>query len=851
MKKRKMNDRLLAVIICICMLVGGITFTNYNTKVSAGTGTDVTGKLRNVNITLQNTNGNSIIKDNVVESGAALVFNTNYDLMVSWEIPQSEFEGEVHEGDYLTIDIGNDYFTYADTSLDNQLIYEGVVIGKWGIKDNNIIYTFSENAESSLKVSGYFVVSGYFSSKAVGTNVINIAGIPVNIDTNPEITGFPYSENSTLYADEALIKFGTNIKGSDTIYWDIVSNLTSSSIYYFTKMENSPVQDVTKSNMIISDELPDDLVVDNIAIQVPIFRPKSEKYLSDEVGGKIDITSQFTMVNQDSKSYNDWIEALKSQTPAYGSSNNGKTVIVSVGDLPGSLLLEDNPTDFGNSLKEMNFALTADEIEALKNIYSEEGKYPVRYVDVVIASKAISGVFEKESYINTAEVITDGESPIIAQSPILSIEDIGGGIQIVTPKTAKLIKKDADTGDVIEGAKFKLQYLDGVIWEDYKTNGNTLIKATDEDGQLEFDSLPPAVYRFVEVEAKEGYDINSTQYSINEFEIKDTDTAGKNITAKNTLLPITISGEKTWEDNNDVAKQRPTSIIVRLMNGSNEVGYKEVSEVDDWKYSFTNIPVYDENHNKIVYTITEDTVTDYRTSISGFNITNSYKYTSYKEQYYVEAKDPIGSYIEIDGKKYELKEENLVKSVELNSSGTIQDKSQSDVYKEYDLKDSSAQYPWTVAKVADDGSTIVYQIFEKKVKEETTTTEEKTTEEKTTEEITTEEITTEAITKENITTAESITKEDATTKEEVITKENTTTKEKVRSSEKITAIKDKVETQGSSSTLKNQNTYDEKETMNTSDKVKTGDNSKMDVFIFLTLTTAVISGILFGKKRCK
>ena len=44
---------------------------------------------------------------------------------------------------------------------------------------------------------------------------------------------------------------------------------------------------------------------------------------------------------------------------------------------------------------------------------------------------------------------------------------------------------------------------------------------------------------------------------------------------------------------------------------------------DDWAWTFENLPKY-ENGKEIIYTITEDPVSDYQSEIYGMNVTNSY-----------------------------------------------------------------------------------------------------------------------------------------------------------------------------------------------------------------------------------
>ena len=65
------------------------------------------------------------------------------------------------------------------------------------------------------------------------------------------------------------------------------------------------------------------------------------------------------------------------------------------------------------------------------------------------------------------------------------------------------------------------------------------------------------------------------------------------------------------------------SIKVNLLANGKVVQSKTVTASDNWKYSFTNLPEF-ENGKKISYTVTEDQVKDYSTTVDGYNLTNSY-----------------------------------------------------------------------------------------------------------------------------------------------------------------------------------------------------------------------------------
>ncbi len=86
---------------------------------------------------------------------------------------------------------------------------------------------------------------------------------------------------------------------------------------------------------------------------------------------------------------------------------------------------------------------------------------------------------------------------------------------------------------------------------------------------------------------------------------------------------ININGTKTWDDANNQDGKRPDSVTVNLLANGTKIDSKTVSAADDWKYSFTNLDKYKEG-SEITYTVTEDSVPDYTTSINGADITNSY-----------------------------------------------------------------------------------------------------------------------------------------------------------------------------------------------------------------------------------
>ena len=119
---------------------------------------------------------------------------------------------------------------------------------------------------------------------------------------------------------------------------------------------------------------------------------------------------------------------------------------------------------------------------------------------------------------------------------------------------------------------------------------------------------------------------NEIVYTVDEATTPDGYTSsvdGTTITNTHTPETTEVSGTKTWDDNDDQDGKRPDSITVNLLANGTVVDTKTVTADDNWSYSFTDLPKYD-NGNEITYTVTEDTVADYTTTYDGYNITNSY-----------------------------------------------------------------------------------------------------------------------------------------------------------------------------------------------------------------------------------
>ena len=85
------------------------------------------------------------------------------------------------------------------------------------------------------------------------------------------------------------------------------------------------------------------------------------------------------------------------------------------------------------------------------------------------------------------------------------------------------------------------------------------------------------------------------------------------VTFTNAPAYVNKNGFKIWNDNSNTSGIRPESITIYLMAGTAQIDSVTVTAEDDWKWSFDNLPKYDEHGNEIVYTFEEDIVEGYDT----------------------------------------------------------------------------------------------------------------------------------------------------------------------------------------------------------------------------------------------
>lgn len=184
-----------------------------------------------------------------------------------------------------------------------------------------------------------------------------------------------------------------------------------------------------------------------------------------------------------------------------------------------------------------------------------------------------------------------------------------------------LYKVDGQTTRPIAGATFAL----------YKSNGDYVgTYTTDADGHIGIKGADASTYYFTECKAPDGYVLDPTYVR---FALKSGEVLNLKVTNTRSEVPtIMVGGAKTWADDSEAT--RPASITLHLYANGVEVGTVSTNASQNWIYTFGTQAVKDVNGKDIVYTVTEDAVSGYRTTVAEpvkgdgcivINVTNTYE----------------------------------------------------------------------------------------------------------------------------------------------------------------------------------------------------------------------------------
>ena len=178
------------------------------------------------------------------------------------------------------------------------------------------------------------------------------------------------------------------------------------------------------------------------------------------------------------------------------------------------------------------------------------------------------------------------------------------------------IHKKGENGQALAGAVFV------VTADDTGEQVGTI--TTDENGVGTITGLIKQAYTVQEIQAPTGYVLSEEPIKISKDDFGNDLAISRDLV--NQKEKTSVSGQKTWNDNDNHDGKRPSKITVDLLANGVKVASKKVKPdaAGTWAYHFDNLDVVDDAGNVIAYTVSEEPVEGYETTIEGTNITNTH-----------------------------------------------------------------------------------------------------------------------------------------------------------------------------------------------------------------------------------
>lgn len=148
-------------------------------------------------------------------------------------------------------------------------------------------------------------------------------------------------------------------------------------------------------------------------------------------------------------------------------------------------------------------------------------------------------------------------------------------------------------------------HLDDIVYVDYAT------QSTDKGQSTKYENSGQLVGANIEKQTIDVYSPENGGYGQGE-------TMGESPKVRRHF-----SGTVIWRDNHNKANKRPSESTVNLLANGQVTSKQTVTKRGGWQYIFLNLPQYDKHGEKIVYTITETHIKDYRAKIKGGKLINT------------------------------------------------------------------------------------------------------------------------------------------------------------------------------------------------------------------------------------
>ena len=204
--------------------------------------------------------------------------------------------------------------------------------------------------------------------------------------------------------------------------------------------------------------------------------------------------------------------------------------------------------------------------------------------------------------------LTSSTNPTQSSSGTWKYRRSGGAASGVLAKKLKLRKVDVDNGAPLAGATFKVT----------KSDGTSFNLTTSADGTVISDQLMQGRYKVKEINAPEGYELDPNEYSVYIY-----DDVGGTLTIKDKMDKTYVKVSKEW-----VGPKGSSATIHLWADGLDTGNSVTLNERNNWQHTFEGLKKKNTDGSEIQYTVKEDAITNYDSSITGdmengFTVTNT------------------------------------------------------------------------------------------------------------------------------------------------------------------------------------------------------------------------------------
>ena len=530
----------------------------------------------------------------------------------------------IHEGDYFDITLpDNMKFPSGTTARDFDLAdADGNVVAKAHVTPGpsdaggTVHVTFTKAAENKYNVKGTMYLAAQFDITKIIKDAENVFTITVN---SQAFSSSVTVASPGLAHNESLAKWGKPVPGhEDQAEWNVRIN---------HKKANLP-------NAVISDSLSggngdERYIADSFKLLEVEF---------NEYGGivqeiqTVDLTDKLQIApdgrsftinlgNVNGKQYRLYykstyhagtvlknkatLDASSSHSEAsysYQSANSGGTA---GGDLASKIkLTKVDADDNAVVLKNAVFTVTRPDGSTFELTTGTDGT-------------VTSGVLTQGTYKVKEKTPPDGYE-LNDEEYTLEVTPAGGALKTICDRPVKVNVDVTKKWVGPEGGEVTAHLLaDGAdTGKELKLNAGNGWKGTFDDLRKYKAGTADEIAYTVKEDPVANYDGDVTGDAASGFTITNTN--------KET---VDVSGTKSWDDDDDRDGVRPASITVNLMRDGAKADSKTVTPDASgmWAYAFTGLPKYDPaDGHEYAYTVTEEAVPNYETSVNGTDITNSY-----------------------------------------------------------------------------------------------------------------------------------------------------------------------------------------------------------------------------------